>query len=69
VTTPTLTKLLSFLVHVLFSPLSLSMIQVSPWLWTSALKFNPFSLGRSHQGPQGGARLPSKATAADKARS
>ena len=35
-TTPTLTKLLSFLVHVLFSPLSLSMIQVSPWLWTSA---------------------------------
>ena len=35
-TTSTLTKLLSFLVHVLFSPLSLSMIQVSPWLWTAA---------------------------------
>ena len=64
----TLTKLLSFLVHVLFSPLSLSMIQVSLVPVDVGFKLNPLSLGRSHRGPQGGVRLRSKARGADKAR-
>ena len=64
----TLTKLLSFLVHVLFSPLSLSMIQVSPVPVDIGFKLNPLSLGRSHRGPQDGVRLRSKARGADKAR-